>query len=115
MRHLWSSSVLVASLAFASANVKAALEEPSITVIQKDVAIIGGGASGAYSAVRLREDFDLSVVLIEKEAILVGRELGRPHTQPIGDGWLTAFRVGMSTRMTTRLRESRTSMVSRAT
>lgn len=41
-------------------------------VIYRDVAIIGGGASGSYSAIRLREDYNLSVVLIEKEDKLGG-------------------------------------------
>jgi ribulose 1,5-bisphosphate synthetase/thiazole synthase len=39
--------------------------------IQKDVVIIGGGASGAHAAVRLREDFGKSVVVVEKQSILV--------------------------------------------
>jgi heterodisulfide reductase subunit A-like polyferredoxin len=49
----------------------AVVTSAEVTVIQKDVAVLGGGASGAYSAVRLREDLGLSVVLIEKEDILV--------------------------------------------
>jgi ribulose 1,5-bisphosphate synthetase/thiazole synthase len=40
-------------------------------VITKDVAIIGGGASGAHAAVRLREDFGKSVVVVEKADRLV--------------------------------------------
>lgn len=36
-----------------------------------DVAIIGGGATGAYAAVRLREDFNKTVVVIEKANRLV--------------------------------------------
>jgi len=40
-------------------------------VIQRDVAIIGGGASGAYAAIRLKEDFDQSVVVIEKAGRMV--------------------------------------------
>lgn len=43
----------------------------SSEVIQRDVVIIGGGASGAYAAVRLRDDFNKSIALIEKEARLV--------------------------------------------
>ena len=42
-----------------------------VETIHKDVAIIGGGASGSYSAVRLREDFGVSVVIIEKDEMLV--------------------------------------------
>jgi glycerol-3-phosphate dehydrogenase len=40
-------------------------------VVHTDVAIIGGGASGAHAAFRLQEDFGKSVVLIEKQSILV--------------------------------------------
>lgn len=50
-------------------------------VLFKDVAIIGGGASGAYAAVRLRDDFGKSIALVEKEDRLVsGRpKIGRAH------------------------------------
>ncbi|KAB5518097.1 hypothetical protein GE09DRAFT_1157527 [Coniochaeta sp. 2T2.1] len=40
--------------------------------IEKDVVIIGGGAAGSHAAVRLREDYKKSVLVIEKEAILGG-------------------------------------------
>jgi len=40
-------------------------------VIIRDVAVIGGGASGAYAAVRLKEDFGKSIVLVEKANRLV--------------------------------------------
>ncbi len=40
-------------------------------VIVRDVAIIGGGSSGAYAAVRLKEDFKKSIVLVEKAGRLV--------------------------------------------
>lgn len=39
--------------------------------IARDVAIIGGGAAGAHAAVRLREDFGKSVVVVEKQNRLV--------------------------------------------
>jgi alkyl hydroperoxide reductase subunit AhpF len=39
--------------------------------LYRDVVVIGGGASGAYAAVRLRDDFDKSIALIEKQDILV--------------------------------------------
>ncbi|KAJ5605153.1 hypothetical protein N7510_010307 [Penicillium lagena] len=41
-------------------------------IIYRDVAILGGGASGSYAAVRLRDDFYKSIVLIEKQTILGG-------------------------------------------
>lgn len=41
-------------------------------IIEKDVAIIGGGASGTHTAVRLREDYGVSVVVVESEDHLVG-------------------------------------------
>jgi hypothetical protein len=40
-------------------------------VIVKDVAIIGGGASGSHAAVRLREDFGKTLVVVEKQNQLV--------------------------------------------
>ncbi|CAG8365407.1 unnamed protein product [Penicillium salamii] len=40
--------------------------------IYRDVAVIGGGASGAYAAVRIRDDFHKSIALIEKQDILGG-------------------------------------------
>src|SRR3569833_2055665 len=48
-------------------------------VIQRDVVIIGGGASGAHAAVRLREDFKKSVILVEKQSILVRSSLLRVY------------------------------------
>lgn len=43
-------------------------------IIYRDVAIIGGGASGAYAAVRMRDDFDDSIVLIEKQDNMVSQD-----------------------------------------
>lgn len=40
--------------------------------IAKDIVIVGGGASGAYAAFRLREDYGKSIALIEKQGALVG-------------------------------------------
>ena len=48
--------------------------------IIKDVAIVGGGASGTYAAVRLREDYNTSVVVVEAQNRLVG--LCFPELQP---------------------------------
>lgn len=45
---------------------------PSSNIISTDVAIIGGGASGTYAAVRLREDYNTSIVLIESRSRLGG-------------------------------------------
>lgn len=44
----------------------------AVQTISKDVVIVGGGASGAYAAFRLREDYGKSIALIEREAALVG-------------------------------------------
>lgn len=40
-------------------------------VLVKDVVIIGGGASGAYAGVRLRNDFGKSVAIVEMQDRLV--------------------------------------------
>lgn len=52
-------------------GIAAAAATGSSSAIDVDVAIIGGGASGAYAAVRLREDFGKSIVVVEKEDRLV--------------------------------------------
>ncbi|KAK3388354.1 hypothetical protein B0T20DRAFT_365082 [Sordaria brevicollis] len=41
-------------------------------VINRDVIVIGGGAAGSHAAFRLQQDYNKTVVLIEKEAILGG-------------------------------------------
>ncbi|EGO60119.1 hypothetical protein NEUTE1DRAFT_127079 [Neurospora tetrasperma FGSC 2508] len=41
-------------------------------VIERDVIIIGGGAAGSHAAFRLQQDYNKSIVLIEKESILGG-------------------------------------------
>lgn len=41
-------------------------------VIVRDIAIVGGGASGTYAAIRLQQDFNKSVVVVEREEILGG-------------------------------------------
>lgn len=46
--------------------------QPPKTLV-KDVAIIGGGASGAYAAVRLRNDYGKSIALVEMQGRLVSR------------------------------------------
>ncbi|PSK37989.1 hypothetical protein B9Z65_1180 [Elsinoe australis] len=48
------------------------IEAATQTYITRDVAIIGGGAAGTYAAVRLREDYNISVVLIEADDRLGG-------------------------------------------
>jgi hypothetical protein len=44
----------------------------NVQVIDVDVAIVGGGAGGTYAAVRLREDLNTSIVLIEPKDHLGG-------------------------------------------
>lgn len=43
-----------------------------LKIVTRDVAIIGGGASGTYAAVRLREDLNTSIVIIEPQNRLGG-------------------------------------------
>lgn len=62
---LTTCSLLLACSAFAGVSAGAA------ETINVDVAIVGGGATGAYAAVRLREDYQKKVVVIEKQDRLV--------------------------------------------
>jgi hypothetical protein len=58
--------------------VAAAIDESQFApgdIIAKDVAVIGGGASGAHAAIILRDDYHKSVVLVEKDFQLVHRVL----------------------------------------
>lgn len=41
-------------------------------VIVRDIAIVGGGASGTYAAVRLQQDFNKSIILVEHRKALGG-------------------------------------------
>jgi heterodisulfide reductase subunit A-like polyferredoxin len=58
-----------ASLVAAAVPTALALVAPR--VINKDIVVVGGGASGAHAAFRLREDYGKTVALIEKQPILV--------------------------------------------
>ena len=68
---IWKSSpgTLLRSLALSTVVIA---EHYHLPTVNTDVAILGGGASGTYAAVRLREDYGKNVLLIEIEAVLVG-------------------------------------------
>jgi heterodisulfide reductase subunit A-like polyferredoxin len=74
---MWSSFLLT-SLAIgvgpfgSPANASPTADAPLDIIIIKDVAIIGGGVTGTYAAVRLRKDFKKSVVVVECEDHLGG-------------------------------------------
>ena len=61
---------LVTALSLVAARIDESKFAPRAT-ITKDVVILGGGASGAYAAFKLREDFKKSVLLVEKQDHLV--------------------------------------------
>jgi len=71
------SQGLLSLILFSSVALKAhaEIDERRFTpsnIITRDVAIIGGGASGTYAAVRLREDLNTSIVVIESANRLGG-------------------------------------------
>lgn len=57
-------------ICLAAAVAVAAHQNPP-NVLSKDVVIIGGGASGAYAAVRLQDDYGKSIALVEIRDSLV--------------------------------------------
>ncbi|KAJ6023567.1 uncharacterized protein N7446_013932 [Penicillium canescens] len=61
-----------ASLLTAASVVAMSSASPVTHTISKDVVVVGGGAAGAYAAVRLREDYGKSIALVEREARLGG-------------------------------------------
>lgn len=53
--------------------------QPDAEIITRDVVIIGGGSSGTYAAIRLREDLGKSVIVVEQKDKLGG------HTETYTD------------------------------
>ncbi|WQF82896.1 Putative FAD/NAD(P)-binding domain superfamily [Colletotrichum destructivum] len=41
-------------------------------IVHKDVVILGGGASGSHAAIRLREDYNKTIIVVEKQARIGG-------------------------------------------
>lgn len=60
----------VSVLPLAAATIDAAAFAPN-DIIERDVVIIGGGAAGAHAAVKLRQEYGKTVLVIEKEDMLV--------------------------------------------
>ncbi|KXS98128.1 hypothetical protein AC578_9408 [Pseudocercospora eumusae] len=69
MRHTFILYGFLALVGICSASADQQLFD---RVICRDVAIIGGGASGTFAAFRLREDFNKSVVVIERSGRIGG-------------------------------------------
>lgn len=70
-----ATSLLAAASAVAAAPAPPSQILPTSTAehtIIVDVAIVGAGASGAYAAIRLKEDFGKSIAVIEKSSRLGG-------------------------------------------
>ncbi|PMD46857.1 hypothetical protein L207DRAFT_577699 [Hyaloscypha variabilis F] len=68
---IWRSSLSTLLTVLALSRVVITENYP-LPIVNTDVAILGGGASGTYAAVRLREDYGKKVLLIEMEAVLGG-------------------------------------------
>lgn len=65
------SQGLAAVVGASAVNAASIPDSAASQIIEKDVVIIGGGASGAHAAVRLREDYGKSIVIVEKQDNLV--------------------------------------------
>ncbi|PVI02555.1 hypothetical protein DM02DRAFT_670413 [Periconia macrospinosa] len=69
------ASIQVFLLSYYGISAHARIDERNFSpaqIIERDVVIIGGGASGTYAAVRLREDLNTSIVVIEPKNRLGG-------------------------------------------
>ncbi|KAK5660001.1 hypothetical protein OQA88_13467 [Cercophora sp. LCS_1] len=63
---------LLAAALLAVASPAVLPESAAETVLTVDVAVVGAGASGGYAAIRLKEDYDQNIVVIEKQSKLGG-------------------------------------------
>ncbi|RYP15563.1 hypothetical protein DL765_005601 [Monosporascus sp. GIB2] len=70
MAPAWSIGLL--PVLFSLVGAEAIPQSLANSVVTKDVVILGGGASGSHAAVRLRDDYGKSVVVVEKEERLGG-------------------------------------------
>lgn len=59
------------TLLISSLGLGVAAAGPNVRTIRKDVAIIGGGASGVYAAIKLKDHYGKSVLIVEREKRLV--------------------------------------------
>ncbi|KAF7545313.1 hypothetical protein G7Z17_g9270 [Cylindrodendrum hubeiense] len=59
-------------VSFLATSALATVGSAAKVTLEKDVVIVGGGASGSHAAFRLREDYDKSILLIEKRELLGG-------------------------------------------
>lgn len=66
-----STAIKLLVVLFALVGAATIPESAADFIIKKDVVILGGGASGAHAADRLREDYGKSVVIVEKQSNLV--------------------------------------------
>ncbi|KAI8800036.1 hypothetical protein BJ742DRAFT_843233 [Cladochytrium replicatum] len=58
-----------------------------IKTIEKDLVVVGGGGSGIYPAIRLRDDFKKSVLIVEQKGRLGGHS--ENYTDPATGGATT--------------------------
>ncbi|KAK1753604.1 hypothetical protein QBC47DRAFT_415382 [Echria macrotheca] len=72
------AALKIAGVLLTAASLVAAVPSPPLstsvaeTTLNVDVAIVGAGASGAYAAIRLKEDFGKTIAVIEKGSKLGG-------------------------------------------
>ena len=105
--------LLIGSIAGAAARTIDETKFLPADIIVRDVAVIGGGASGAYAAVRIK-DSGKTVVVVDQSDRLVSRrpprrDVARPRSSP------AARRAATSTRTPTSRRGSRSTTASRPT
>ncbi|KAJ5371521.1 uncharacterized protein N7496_007613 [Penicillium cataractarum] len=70
--HFWPVWPVYFVLCLSDVSSAIKLRFDSADVIVRDIAVVGGGASGTYAAIRLQQDFNKSVVVVEREKTLGG-------------------------------------------
>lgn len=107
----WRASLFCSTVFLPNTSSASKIQFDPADVIVRDIAIVGGGATGTYAAIRLQQDFNKSVVVVERETKLGGHthtyhdpvssstiELGVVafHNLPLVHGFFSRFDIPLT-------------------